>query len=200
MNFVSRSLARAVHDLRQAEVRFALIGAIAVSVRCDPSRTTLDVDFAVAVADDREAGEVVARMRQKGYGIRDVLEQTAVGRLATVRLISPLRDPVAVVVDLLFASCGIEDVVIADADELEVVPRTTLPVAKLGHLVALKILANRAQDQPDIERLITAAGPSEIERARRALDLIIDRGFARDEERDLQVELTRWIERSPEVS
>lgn len=86
---------------------------------------------------------------------------------------------------------------IAEADELEVVPRTTLPVAKLGHLVALKILANRTQDQPDIERLIAAAGLSEIERARRALDLIAERGFARDDGRDLQAELTRWIERAP---
>ena len=199
MSLVSRSLARAAHDLRQAQVRFALIGAIAVAVRCDPSRTTLDVDFAVAVADDREAEELVARMREKGYGIRDVLEETAVGRLATVRLISPLRDPVAVVVDLLFASCGIEDLVVAEADELEVVPRTRLPVAKLGHLVALKILANRSQDQPDIERLISAAGVSEMKRARRALDLIAERGFGRDG-RDLQAELTRWIERAPEIA
>jgi hypothetical protein len=93
VSFVSRALTVAAHDLRQAGADFALIGAIAVSLRCDPARTTLDVDFAVAVADDRGAESIVARMREKGYSIREVLEERVASRLATVRLISPLDDP-----------------------------------------------------------------------------------------------------------
>ena len=200
MSFVSRALVRAAHDLRQAGAAFALIGAIAVSLRGDPARTTLDVDFAVAVAHDGEAESIVARMREKGYSIREVLEETVAMRLATVRLISPVDDPTGVYVDLLFASTGIEDLVVASADEYEVFPRTFIPIAKLGHLLALKVLANRPQDQMDGARLILAAGESEIRRAREALDLIAARGFAREEGRDLQAELTRWIERAPEIA
>lgn len=200
MSFVSRALVRAAHDLRQAGAGFALIGAIAVSLRCDPARTTLDVDFAVAVADDGEAESIVARMRQKGYAIREVLEEKSANRLATVRLISPVDDPSGIYVDLLFASIGIEDLVVASADELEVFPRTLIPVAKLGHLLALKVLANRPQDQMDGARLILAASESEIRRAREALKLIAARGYARDEGRDLQAELTGWIERAPEIA
>lgn len=200
MSFVSRALARAAHDLRQAGAGFALIGAIAVSLRGDPARTTLDVDFAVAVADDGEAESIVARMREKGYSIREVLEQTVAMRLATVRLVSPVDDPSGVYVDLLFASTGIEDLVVASADEFEVFPRTFIPIAKLGHLLALKVLANRPQDQMDGARLILAASEAEIRRAREALDLIAARGYAREEARDLQADLTRWIERAPEIA
>lgn len=200
MSVVSRALSRAAHDLRQAGAGFALIGAIAVSLRCDPARTTLDVDFAVAVADDREAESIVGRMREKGYSIGEVLEEKVSRRLATVRLISPLDDPSGIFVDLLFASTGIEDLVVASADEFEVFPRVRIPVAKLGHLLALKVLANRPQDQMDGARLILAASEAEMRRAREALDLIAERGFARDEGRDLQAELTRWIERAPEIA
>lgn len=200
MSFVSRALTRAAHDLRQAGADFALIGAIAVSLRCDPARTTLDVDFAVAVADDRGAESIVARMREKGYSIREVLEEKVASRLATVRLISPLDDPSGIYVDLLFASTGIEDLVVANADELEVFPRMIIPVAKLGHLLALKVLANRPQDQMDGARLILAASDTEMRRAREALDLIAARGYAREEGRDLQAELTRWIERAPQIA
>ena len=200
MSFVSRALALAAHDLRQAGADFALIGAIAVSLRCDPARTTLDVDFAVAVADDGEAESIVARMRQKGYSIREVLEEKRANRLATVRLVSPVEDPSGVYVDLLFASTGIEGLVVASADEFEVFPRTFIPIAQLGHLLALKVLANRPQDQMDGARLILAAGEGEIRQAREALDLIAARGFARDEDRDLQADLTRWIERAPQIA
>lgn len=200
MSFVSRALSRAAHDLRQAGAGFALIGAIAVSLRCDPARTTLDVDFAVAVADDREAESIVGRMREKGYSIGEVLEEKVSRRLATVRLISPLDDPSGIFVDLLFASTGIEELVVASADVMEVFPRTNIPIAKLGHLLAMKVLANRPQDEMDGARLILAAGDAEISRAREALDLIAERGFARDEGRDLQAELTRWIERAPEIA
>jgi hypothetical protein len=76
----------------------------------------------------------------------------------------------------------------------------TIPVAKLGHLLALKVLANRPQDQMDGARLILAASEPEIRRARDGLDLIVARGYAREEGRDLQAELTRWIERAPQIA
>lgn len=64
----------------------------------------------------------------------------------------------------------------------------------------MKVLANRPQDQMDGARLILAAGEAELRRARQALDLIAERGFAREDGRDLQAELTHWIERAPEIA
>ncbi|HEY3604485.1 MAG TPA: hypothetical protein VGL04_07415 [Sporichthyaceae bacterium] len=42
--------------------------------------------------------------------------------------------------DLLFASSGIEDVVVAEAVTTTVLPGLVVPVARPGHLVALKLL------------------------------------------------------------
>lgn len=42
--------------------------------------------------------------------------------------------------DLLFASSGIEHEIVAAADPLEVLPDLTVPVARTGHLIALKPL------------------------------------------------------------
>jgi len=48
------SAAKVVQDLRELGYGCALVGGLAVGVRARP-RTTLDVDFAVAVQSDAEA-------------------------------------------------------------------------------------------------------------------------------------------------
>jgi hypothetical protein len=48
------------------------------------------VDFAVSVADDTEAEEIVHRMSVRGYAVGMMLEQDYVHRLATIRLIRPV--------------------------------------------------------------------------------------------------------------
>src|SRR5215210_7635126 len=84
------TLTRIAQDLGEARVGFALIGGLAVSVRTEP-RFTRDADLAVAVADDVEAETLIDRLRGSGYGIGTVLEQQAVGRLSTVRLLAADR-------------------------------------------------------------------------------------------------------------
>ena len=57
----------------------------------------------------RPVAEALSRELQgRGYQVLTVVEQTAQGRLATVRLQPPGRSPRGVVIDLLFASSGIE--------------------------------------------------------------------------------------------
>ena len=82
---VERELRRAVADLDALKVRWALVGGLAISVRSVP-RFTKDLDFAVAVADDAEAEDVVHRLRGRGYQPLEVLEQDYVERLSGVRL------------------------------------------------------------------------------------------------------------------
>jgi hypothetical protein len=55
---VKSALRKAVTDLKALKVRWALIGGLAISVRSVP-RFTKDMGFAVAVADDPEAEDVV---------------------------------------------------------------------------------------------------------------------------------------------
>lgn len=88
---------KAVADLDALKVRWALIGGLAISVRSVP-RFTKDLDFAVAVADDSEAEDVVHRLRGRGYQPAEILEQDYVERLSGVRLERGGSD---VIVDLL---------------------------------------------------------------------------------------------------
>ena len=161
---------------------WALIGGLAVSARAEP-RTTRDVDLAVAVAGDREAESIVFRLQALGYTILAVLEQEATGRLATVRLRPPGEQEGGVIVDLLFASSGIEPEVTRAAEVLEIVPGLLAPVATLGHLMALKVLARddrqRPQDFDDLRGLLMEAEPQDLDDARAALRLIEERGYQR---------------------
>ena len=181
MTSLEAVLRRIEADLVQARVSFALIGGLAVSARTEP-RFTRDADLAVALDGDAEAQSLVHRLRLLGYGIGSLVEQEAVGRLATVRLTrSPA--PQAPVVDLLFASSGIESEVVAAAEPIEILPYLTIPVATTGHLIALKVLSRddvtRPQDLVDLRALLRVATEAELNRARRALALIAARGFHR---------------------
>ncbi|MDQ2874348.1 MAG: nucleotidyl transferase AbiEii/AbiGii toxin family protein [Actinomycetota bacterium] len=178
MASVESALHHAVADLSAIKARWALVGGLAVSVRTIP-RFTKDLDFAVAVASDAEAEEMVHRLRSRDYIPLEALEQDYVERLSGVRLARRGSD---VVVDLLFASSGIEDEVVARADRLEVLPRLVAPVATTAHLIALKVLAGRNQDLTDLGYLISAATPSDLGAARNAVALIQARGFNRGQD------------------
>ncbi len=188
MTSLEAILRRIDADLVQARVSFALIGGLAVSARTEP-RFTRDADLAVALDSDSEAQSLVHRLRLLGYGIGSLVE--AVGRLATVRLTrSPA--PQAPVVDLLFASSGIESEVVAAAEPIEILPRLTIPVATTGHLIALKVLsrddARRPQDLVDLRTLLGTASAVDLEVARHALGLIAVRGYGRG--RDLLADMS----------
>ena len=111
------ALRRIDADLTRAHIPFALVGGLAVSARTEP-RFTRDADLAVAVATDAEAEALIHTLRLRDYGIEAVIEQEAVGRLATVRL-ALSQESRAPVVDLLFASSGIEPEVVADAEPID---------------------------------------------------------------------------------
>lgn len=184
-------LRRMAGDLRDLGVDHALVGGLAVSVRSEP-RFTRDVDLAVAVGHDREAEQLVAELRARSWFVVESLEQEAAGRLAAVRLSeSPSWGPV---VDLLFASSGIEGVIVERADELEVLPGVTVRVATAADLVVLKLLAvadDRPQDEQDLRSLVPLLSPADVEAARRTAQQVEARGYARG--RDLVAELEERV-------
>ncbi|MFH1467394.1 MAG: nucleotidyl transferase AbiEii/AbiGii toxin family protein [Pseudomonadota bacterium] len=179
------ALGRALADLDALGSRVALVGGLAIAVRADP-RFTRDVDLAVSVADDAGAEAVVRGMLHRGYGLLGTVEQDVTGRLATVRLAMPGQGEHGVVLDLLFATVGIEREIVAEASEVELVPGLSLRVARVGHLLAMKLLArdeHRPLDQADIDALMGVADEQEILRLRAAAGLITTRGC--DRGRDL---------------
>lgn len=186
MNFLESLLAKVSGLLRDRNQAWALIGGIAVSVRSEP-RFTRDLDLAVAVADDREAEALVHGLLAAGFRALAIVEQEATHRLATARLAPSGDIPPGLMLDLLFASSGIEAEICAEAELLEVFPGSFVPVARIHHLLALKVLSRddqtRPQDAVDLRQLMSVAHASDLTGALDAVRLIQARGFHRS--RDL---------------
>jgi predicted nucleotidyltransferase len=178
MQSVDAVLGQAAADLDAIGARWAVIGGLAVAFRAEP-RFTKDVDLAVAVADDEEAEGIVNRLQVRGYALASLVQQDYVNRLATARLVRPVAGASSAFIDLLFANSGIEDEIVRRADHLEVLPDVFMPVASIGHLIALKALAGRHQDLTDLGYLISVATDADLNEARASASLIEERGFNR---------------------
>lgn len=177
MNLVYDALRRVTECLSDFEVRFALIGGLAVSARSEP-RFTRDVDLIVEAHSDDEAERLIHSLLGRGYGIHAQLEQKTAKRLATCRLIER-ANPDGVIVDLFFANFGIEDEVLMTASEEEIAEGISLPIVQAEDLIALKLLAvsnrNRPRDSEDILNLIEHIPAARLERTRELLRLMAER-------------------------
>ncbi|MBI4816106.1 MAG: nucleotidyl transferase AbiEii/AbiGii toxin family protein [Deltaproteobacteria bacterium] len=185
------ALRRVANDLVGARAEFALVGGVAVSARTEP-RFTRDIDFAVRVASDAEAEALIIDL---GYRIIATAENLALGRLATVRLLSPAPRHNPPVIDLLFASSSIEPEVVASAQLLHLSPTLELPVARPELLLAMKLLSEkpaRPQDAMDILALLRVLDEEELDVTRSMLDQISRRGAHRG--KDLRATLEHFVE------
>ena len=191
MNPLKELLRQVAGELSDA-VPWALVGGLAISSRLEP-RFTRDLDMAIAVETDAQAEDLIYRFRHAGYGVLALIEQEAADRLATVRLAAPGES--GIIVDLLFASSGIEPEIVRDAGPLEIASGLVVPVAQVWHLLAMKILARddqrRPQDLIDLRNLLTVTTEPDLGRAREALSLITQRGFHR--QKDLLADLQELI-------
>ncbi len=160
--------------LRREQVRFAVVGGLAVSVQSRP-RFTHDIDIAISVPSDEEAEELIRLFRSNGFVVASIVEQTATGRLGTARLKSRDGDEV----DLLFSSSGIEPEIIDAAEWFEVLPQVKAPVASVVHLIAMKLLSRdaktRLQDELDLTALIACMDDAKAAELEVVLRLITER-------------------------
>lgn len=174
-----RALARIASSLVARKRGFALVGGLAVSLRAEV-RFTRDVDVAVSVSDDVDAEGLLHDLASDGFRPIATVEHESVGRLSTVRLGSPE----GVVVDLLFASCGIEAEITARALDVELPQMGALPVARAEELLAMKVLSMRdarLQDRLDALRLIELAS-ADLDVVRANLVLIEQRSYHRGQD------------------
>jgi predicted nucleotidyltransferase len=194
VNQLTTILRAAALDLVALRLRWAVVGGLAVSARTEP-RFTRDIDLVIAVSDDQGAEQAVHSLQRRGYHVRTLVEQDAAGRLATARLVPPGEGEAGVVLDVLFASSGIEPEIAAAAEVLEILPELRVPVASVAHLLALKLLSRddrtRPQDRIDLAALLRVATPADLEEARHSVSLIHARGFQRG--RDLSRDLEQLI-------
>jgi hypothetical protein len=111
--------------------------------------------MAVMVDGDETAERLVRSLIADGYAAFSSLEHDS-GRLATVRLTRSFAG-IDVVIDILFASSGIEPEVAQAAEILDITSGLRLPVATVGHLIALKILAREDITRPPRPRRCSLA-------------------------------------------
>ncbi len=143
---------RAVEALEEVGAAFCLVGGLARAFLAE-ARTTKDVDFAISAGSEAAVDELVRSLQSRGLVVREVFQHKD-GRVATVRMTwgsSPIR------IDLLFATSGLEPLVVRDAVVREVLPGATAPVILLPHLVAMKLVAGRDQDLIDVGALLEVA-------------------------------------------
>lgn len=180
---LERAARASIEILREQDAPFALIGGIALGFRSAP-RATQDVDFAVAI-DDAAAERLVHAFQASGFRIDAVLVNKRDRTLATVRVHDPSTK---VLVDLLISFCGIEREVV-DGASMERWRDLRLPVVSRGHLVAMKLLANRKQDRADLENLLRALPAADQRQALEAVGQIMTarRGDGRDLHQELKV-------------
>ncbi len=172
----------------------ALVGGLAVSARTRP-RFTRDIDFAVAVASDKEAEALVLAMQRQGFCLQQVIEQEAKKVLSTVRFRHPGDRENEPTIDLLFGSTGIEREIVRKATPIKIAKGISVPVASIAYLIAMKVLSESAvrdQDRSDLRVLLAAASTPELDEAKKAVGLIEERGFNR--ERDLRGALAAFIQ------
>ena len=178
--------------LADLEKHWALIGGLASSIYVEP-RFTRDIDIAVSVEDDAEAEDFLRSWTARNFIIDTVIEQDMTGRLATVRS-HRSGAPEGIIVDLLFASSGIEPELALEARFLEVIPALVVPVARPAHLFVLKLLSvddKRPQDAIDLRELSELIVDEELEAARRVARLIRARGYHRG--RDLEALMDEYL-------
>ncbi|MGH2625567.1 MAG: nucleotidyl transferase AbiEii/AbiGii toxin family protein [Anaerolineales bacterium] len=182
MTRIEEGLLRLAADLTELGLRWALVGGLAVSARVAP-RTTVDLDVVVAVMGDREAERIVWWLKERGYRgnpTEEFSNNPRTGRLEVARLVLPREEDTGLRVDLLFDKSGIEPQVIAAADNLELLPGFSAPVARCEHLLALKVLAAREKDMPDIRALLGVMNETARQETREALALIERLGYGRE--------------------
>jgi hypothetical protein len=190
------ALAHISATLRDLGRDFALVGGLAVSLRAEV-RFTRDVDIAVVSATDDDAESLIYTLRGTGYQPVATVEHEQHHRLATARLVGPSE----VVVDLLFASCGIEREVIERASDVELDDVGTIRVARAEELLAMKVLSmtrRRLQDRLDAENILLFNPDLDLEAVRENLALIASRGYQREQDLPAKLEaLLRDLEAEP---
>ena len=146
---------RALRALSNADVPFAVIGAVALGARGLP-RNTRDIDVVVTTDD---AFEAIAALRKAGFRSVTPIDEEEPAEAMYVLVHG--KDEV----DVLVTSGEPESTVIAEAP-VTTVFGVKVPVATLEHLVLMYLYSNQPRHFADLARIVTEtdAKIGEVER------------------------------------
>lgn len=174
------ALRRVAADLDDLGVRWALIGGLAQSTYGIVRRLP-DVDVTIDAPDDAAIGAIADALRGRRYTVHRI-PHDALGDIVVVHPSLPDGSPSGVLIDLLPRAGGFEAELVAAARRRELFG-VLVPVARIGHLIAFKVKAigdvNRARDRKDLRLLMALADEEELNLAREALRLSVERGVLR---------------------
>jgi predicted nucleotidyltransferase len=189
MSIFLAELKRVARDLNESAVPWCLVGGLATSVYTEP-RTTKDVDLVVSVSGDPDSEQLRAFLKARGYTGESMLLHALPTFKMGWRLMIPPSNGVNIPIDILSSVCGFEGEIIQAAEKFEILPGVVLPVASLGHLMAMKIISqnntDRIQDRADLLALLKAAKELDVSLARGFVARISGSLYAND--RDLVAE------------
>lgn len=146
---------------------------------------------------EQEFEQLALFLEKKGYGKAQLLMHADPVYRLGFRTFVPTAKGYEVPLDLLHSSCGIEQEIISSAYMTEILPSVVLPVACLGHLIAMKLFSyndwERIQDKADLVNLIAAADEEDLQMTEEAIKLMTERGY--HAQKDLQAELKMFREK-----
>ena len=179
MSSLSLAVKNLVKDLKELNIRFAFVGALAMGAR-GRTRQTIDADLAISTGSNQLAEKLIEQLVLKGYGVNEIYKDGEI--IALARLFSKDDYSSLIELDFLFELCGIEKEVVDSAEELEIWPGLTVAIATMPALLAMKArcqeLPERIQDKADlVNQLIPFASESDLDQARELIKLIETRGF-----------------------
>lgn len=189
------ALSTVIRDLTALHVDYALVGGLAVSVRGEV-RFTRDIDIAVGVTGDPGAENVIYQLSHLGYRLVATVEQSNTGRLATARL----ETDSDILLDLIFATTGIESDIVLRATPITLPSVGPIPVASAEDLLVMKVLSmsdERPQDRMDARGLLRTNTDLDLDAVRQRLRKIAESGNHRQQ--DLPAKLDSLI-RPPQSS
>lgn len=169
-----RAFTHAIETLERAGLSYAVVGGIAVGVHGEP-RVTRDLDFVIAVATDAEAEDAVRVLQGAGYIVESLFENET-GRISEVRMLH--KKTPGVFVDFIFHNSRVEAEIVSASTVVPIAGVPGVRVASRTYLLAMKVLASRPKDLPDLQHLAEAASASERKAVEQVLRLMQSRGVA----------------------
>lgn len=144
-----RSLATCLDDL---ELRWYVFGAQAVVVHGRP-RATEDVDVTVDPAG-LTATALAHHLEARGFRLAEFADAEFV---AATRVLPFVHQPSGMMLDLVLAGPGLEEVFLDGAEPTDL-GGVTVPVIRAEHLLVTKILGGRPKDFEDAREIVKARG------------------------------------------
>jgi hypothetical protein len=138
-----------VRELELHQIRYALIGAVAVAFYVEP-RFTRDIDLLVDADDYEKIRKVLEDKRYFESASPWTFQKIAI----TLHRFLKSDEEEEMIIDLLLAESGESKKIIQNAVKAEAA-EGTVRIAERNDLIWLKRIRDSKQDQADIERLIS---------------------------------------------